>query len=62
MAANLWPMQQRTTFEPGSGRDETAADERAPFIERLWRNHLGILLAIGLTLAAASLLLWSRQG
>ena len=59
--ANLPAMQQRSTFERQGRPDEMPAKERPPLAERLWRNQLGIALAIALTLAAASLLLLSRQ-
>ncbi len=55
-------MQQRSTFGRQGRPDELPAKERPPFAERLWRNQLGIALAIALTLAAATLLLLSRQG
>lgn len=54
-------MQQRTTYEPVEDAEQSPSRARAPFVQRLWRNQLGILLAAALTLAAAAILLMSRQ-
>lgn len=52
----LAPMRNRTSIDPA----ENGHKQQAPFSERLWRNQLGILLAIALTLAAVSVLLFFR--
>lgn len=48
----LRAMRNRTSIDPA----ENGHKQQAPFSERLWRNQLGILLAIALTLAAAGVL------
>ena len=52
----LAAMRNRTSTDPaGDGHKQ-----QAPFSERLWRNQLGILIAIALTLAALGVLLFFR--
>ena len=46
------------TMEPGDSQEKA----RAPLCERLWRNQLGILLAVALTAAAAGILMSSYRG
>lgn len=46
-------MRNRTSIDPA----ESGHKQQAPLSERLWRNQLGIMLAIALTIAAAGVLL-----
>jgi hypothetical protein len=55
-------MQPRTTYEPADSAEQSPSRERASFVQRLRHNQLGILIAVVLTLAAAAILLMSRQG
>lgn len=58
----LGAMQQRTTLEPANDPERGSGKPRPPFVQRLWRNQLGIMLAVALTLAAVGILILSRQG
>ncbi len=49
------------TCEPADSAEQLPSRERTSFVQRLWRNQLGILIAVVLTLAAAAILLMSRQ-
>ena len=60
--AILGRMQQRTTSETDNAGDNPADRARAPIMQRLWRNQLGIALAVALTLAAIVILLATYRG
>lgn len=54
-------MQQQTSYEPAGENVQPRQKAQAPITERLWRNQLGIILAVALTLAAVAILLLSRS-
>jgi len=58
-------MQNRSTYEPAEKAEQSPirapSRGQASFFQRLWRNQLGILIAVALTFAAAAILWMSRQ-
>jgi len=50
----LGNMRNRTSMDPA----DNGHKQHAPLSERLWRNQLGILIAIALTLAAVGVLIF----